>query len=454
MSRSPKLAHSPKLAQAAAFALLPLLLAMGGCATYSDRLVEVRDAFGTGDIAVTEEVLEKAMKHRRDRNVLKLDRAVVQLSAGRPKEAETTLREVRDQFDHLEQTAIGEKAVSMLTDANAEAYAGEDYEKVLIRVFLALSNLMGEGGDVGAYAYQVAEKQQLIMNAGLEKDGTNPKANYHRVAFGAYLNGAIREATHADYDDVERSCAVVCSWEPEFPYAQQDLERAKSGLHSRPGNGVLYVVTLVGVGPYKEEVYEEASTISLLIADRLLSAFGNQTLPPTIAPIKVPRVVLTNHEVGSVDVRVNNFQVGRTATITDIGRMAVEQHEAVFHKILAEAIVRRVVKKGVIYGVKEVSGVEKNSLAGFGFDALGVVWEATESADTRCWGLLPDKIQVLRVELPAGTHDITLQSQMTSGLPLGRPATTKVEIADGRNTYMLANFPLGNLVGQISTNTR
>jgi len=36
----------------------------------------------------------------------------------------------------------------------------------------------------------------------------------------------------------------------------------------------------------------------------------------------------------------------------------------------------------------------------------------------------------------------------------GRPATTKVEIADGRNTYMLANVPLGNLVGRISTNTR
>jgi hypothetical protein len=134
--------------------------------------------------------------------------------------------------------------------------------------------------------------------------------------------------------------------------------------------------------------------------------------------------------------------------------MAVEQHEAVYNRIVAEAIVRRVVKKGVIYGVKEVSGVEKNSLAGFGLDAVGVVWEATETADTRCWGLLPDKIQVLRVELPAGVHDVTLQSQMTSGLPLGRPASTKVEIADGRSTFMLANFPLGNLVGQISLSKR
>ncbi len=29
----------------------------------------------------------------------------------------------------------------------------------------------------------------------------------------------------------------------------------------------------------------------MLIADRLLTAAGKQSLPPTIAPIKVPRVV-------------------------------------------------------------------------------------------------------------------------------------------------------------------
>ena len=40
---------------------------------------------------------------------------------------------------------------------------------------------------------------------------------------------------------------------------------------------------------------------------------------------------------------------------------------------------------------------------GLALDVAGVVWEATESADTRCWGLLPDKIQVMRLELPAGT---------------------------------------------------
>ncbi|HEX3871663.1 MAG TPA: hypothetical protein VHV77_14570 [Pirellulales bacterium] len=434
--------------------LATLFVALSGCATYADRLAVVRDEFVTGDLARTDQALaKKSFRARFDKDVVKLDRSIVLLAEGKPSEAEQTLREVRDRFDHLEQKAIGEKALSMLTDAQREAYAGEDYEKVLIRVFLALSNLMQDGQDAGAYALQVADKQQQIIAAGVNADGENPKESYQRVAVGAYLNGALREATHSNYDDVERSCAVVCSWQPEFPYAAQDLERARHGHHSAPGNGVLYIIALVGVGPHKEEVVELPSTVSLLIADRILSAVGNETLPPTIAPIKVPRVVLTPHEVDSIGVAVNGRPIGRTATITDVGRMAVAQYDAIFPRVMAEAVVRRIVKKGVILGAKEISRMDKYSLPAVALDIAGVAWEATESADTRCWGLLPDKIQVLRLELPAGQHQLTFQSLGGGGYALGRPSSQTVTIENGRNTYVLGNFPYGNLVGQMLVNT-
>jgi len=133
--------------------------------------------------------------------------------------------------------------------------------------------------------------------------------------------------------------------------------------------------------------------------------------------------------------------------------MAVEQHEAVYPQIVAEAVVRRITKKAVVYGTKQALGVEKHSWQSVLMDLGGVVWEATENADTRCWGLLPDKIQVLRLELPAGTHQITLKGLNAGGYPLGRPATQTVEIADARNTYLLGNFPYGNLVGKVLVNT-
>jgi len=424
-----------------------------GCATYADRLAKVQAEFVSGDVATAKEALDDGMKRRCDRDVLMLDRAVLELSAGNPSEAEQTLQTVRDSFDARENALAKGKALSMLTDAESESYHGEDYEKVLIRAFLCLSNLMHDAGDAQAYSYQVAEKQQQIIDGGKDEEGKNPKLDYRRVALGPYLNAALREQTHVNFDDVERSHAVVCSWQPDFPYGQQDLDRARHGAHSAPGHGVLYVITLVGVGPHKEEVIEVPSTVSLLIADRIFSALGNQTLPPNIAPVKVPKVVRTVHEVGSVGVAVDGRPAGVTATITDIGTMAVEQHEAVYDRIVAEAIVRRITKKAVVYGTKEVLGVEKHSWQSVLMDVGGVIWEATENADTRCWGLLPDKIQVLRLELPAGTHQITLQSRNAGGYPLGRPASQTVEISDARNTYMLGNMPYGNLVGKILTNT-
>ena len=432
------------------FALAACLLA--GCATYADNLAIVRQEFVTGDLAKAKAAVEKGKRRRCDRDVLSLDQSILLLAEGKPKESEQGLRQIRDHFGPPGTNGRSAKAAF---DADrrqaARLITGEDYEKVLVRVFLALSNLMSDGGDAGAYCLQVADKQQQIIAAGTAADGNNPKLAYQRVAFGAYLHGALREETHSNYDDVQRAATMVCSWQPNFPFGNQDLDRARHGHHSAPGNGVLYVIALAGVGPHKEEAIELPSTVSLLIADRILSAVGNQTLPPTIAPIKVPKVILTPHDVGSIGVSVDGVMTGRTATITDVGRMAVQQYEAIYPHVIAQAVVRRIVKKGVVYGAKEVMGTKRDSLEGFGLDMLGVAWEASESADTRCWGLLPDTIQVLRLELPAGTHQVTFQSLANSGYPLGRTVTESVTIVNGRNTYVMGNFPYGNLIGSMLT---
>ncbi|MDY3551322.1 hypothetical protein R5W24_000397 [Gemmata sp. JC717] len=429
--------------------------ALIGCATHADKLQDIRAAYNSGNTTAAKTKLDAAIaKNGGDADVLKLDRAMVLLSEGNYREAEKLLREVRDRFEEKEGKDLAEGALSMLTDDQQLAYAGEDYEKVLIRVMLALCNLLGDGADATAYALQVNQKQQLIIEKSKSKDaeGKNLKANYKYVPVGPYLHAALREETHTNYDDVARSLELVAQWLPDFPPAKQDLERAKNGRHSRPGCGVVYVFALVGRGPYKDEKAEIATTAAMLVADRILTAAGKQSLPPTIAPIKVPRVVRPINQVASVNVNVIGHPEGRTQTITDIGQMASEQCEALMTETLARAIVRRVVKKGIVYGVKEAIGTDKSQMTSLALNAAGVVWEATESADTRCWGLLPDKIQVLRLELPAGEHTLNLQTVGKNGALIGPAHTTKVQVRDGRNTYALANFPDARLVGKIVTN--
>jgi hypothetical protein len=434
-------------------AALACLLA-AGCTTYAPHAEKVRSAYFAGDLEGARAAAESAGGDPRYADVLDLEGATLLLCEGRVGESERLLRQVRDRFDHLEQADAGEQALSLLTDDQRLAYSGEDYEKVLVRAFLALANLLGEGDDAGAYALQVAQKQQEIIKAGTGPDGKNPKEDYKQVAVGAYLYAALREETHQNYDDAARSLEQVCHWAPEFAPGKQDLQRARAGRHSARGNGVVYVFALVGRGPYKEEAFEVPTTAALLVADRILSATAEHTLPPTVAPVKVPRVVVPANAVQGVRVRVDGQARGQTETLTDVGRMAVEQAEALRATVIGRAVARRVVKKAAVYGAKEVLEPAKGGAASIALDVAGVVWEATESADTRCWGLLPEKIQVLRLELPAGSHELTLEPVGPGGGPLGAGSPARVEVRDGRNTYVLASFPTGRLAGRVVTGPR
>jgi hypothetical protein len=427
--------------------------ALAGCATHTDRLREIRSEFYAGNVELASTKIDNYIKsYGREADVLKLDQAVVHLSAGRPRDAERLLREVRDSFDYLDQTDLAEKSVSMLTDDTHTAYAGEDYEKILIRALLALANMMGDGGDATAYAFQVGDLQQRIIQAGADETHENPKLNYKLVALGPYLQGLLAEQTHTEYDDAARAWAKVVAWEPGFPYGPVNLDRAQHGRHSARGNGCLHVFALVGRGPYKEEVSEVPSTVALLVADRIVSATTRHSLPPTIAPVKVPKVVSSLNLTHGVQVSVDQHFAGATATVTDVGTLAVQQYQAIYPRVLGRAVARRVLKKGIVYAGKEAGGVNNGSPINLALDVAGVVWEASESADTRCWGLLPDQIQVLRLELPAGEYKIGVHPD--GGFGRIEHADVTVRIGDGRNTYLLANFADGRLIGKVTTSEK
>jgi hypothetical protein len=168
--------------------------------------------------------------------------------------------------------------------------------------------------------------------------------------------------------------------------------------------------------------------------------------------VKVPCVVSRRSNIAGIAVAADRQPLGVTATITDVTQLAVQQYEAIYPTVIARAVARRVLKNGLVYGGKEAAGIAKGSLPGLAIDLAGLAWQATETADTRSWGLLPDRIQVLRVELPAGEHELALTPVNPGLTPLGRPVSQRVQVADSRNTYVLASFPDSHLVGKVLVN--
>lgn len=430
--------------------LITLCLTALGCSHHAHRVRDARQAYFANDLATASALLlEAEQSNKRERDCLVLDRAIVALADGQPDTAERLLRDVRDHFDHLEQADIVESGLSWFSDDTKVAYSGEDYEDVMIRAMLAISNLMYDGSDAVAYCLQVDQKQREIAER-LAKEKESPVVDAATgVAVGAYIRGVVHEESHINYDEAERAFSLAASLEPQFSLAQFDLQRVQGGVHSTSGNGVVYVFAFVGRGPYKEETIAEVTSDALLAADRLLSATGDRTLPPTIAPVRIPAIVVPANAVESVAVDVDEQPVALTQTVTNVAKLALAQHERERSKIIARAVARRVLKKAAVYSAKEALDVEDNP-SNFLFDAMGVLWEATENADTRCWALLPESIQVLRLELPAGAHRISLRPARR-GQPIGLAHSIDVEVLDGRNTYVLGSFPTQQLVGKLLT---
>jgi hypothetical protein len=173
---------------------------------------------------------------------------------------------------------------------------------------------------------------------------------------------------------------------------------------------------------------------------------GPYHLPPTIAPIKIPDIAIPNNDLDSVAVSVNGAYMGPTFCVANIRDLALETYRAEKNEILARAVARRVIKKATVVAAKEKMGGD--GLTRLGMDLAGVAWEAVESADTRCWGLLPSEIQIVRIEAAKGVAQLDLAPTF-SGRQVGPRKTVNVDVRDGANSYVLAWFPDARSPGQV-----
>lgn len=428
------------------------LLVSGGCARSLATIDQARDSFVGGDLAGSRDALSQIADRRgRFADAASLDLAIVELAGGDFRSAENRLRLLRDRFDQVPQVAVGGEVASLVTDDTARAFVPAGYEQVMIRAMLSVCSLAGDATDAESYALQANMKQGELLRDAESRDVEDAADRYPLLAFAPYLRGMLREATHSNYDDAETAYRLVSAVRPQFAPAGEDIARASEGTHSRPGHGVLYLIAFVGRGPVLQETVAPTTSTALAIASSVLNAETNaEDTPegkrvggpvlPNIAEVKVPTVVIPRIGVATVGIRIGGVPVGVSQTITDVGELAIKQNEAEMPWTIARAVVRRVAKEAAVAKVGDSFGLSGSAGSLFHFAAASA-WAGSEQADTRCWGLLPREIQVFRVELPAGVHDVLLEPLGIDGHPIGPQTVHRATLVDGRNTYQIAFAP-------------
>ncbi len=428
----------------------------GGCARSLQSIDLAREAFASGDLGVARESLvELSGRQGRFRDAASLDLAMVELAAGDVRSAQSRLRDLRDRFDSLPEVAPVREAASLMTDDTARLFRPAGYEEVMIRAMLSVCSLADDQIDAESYALQATMKQSELARDAEARGVADVTTAYQPIAMAPYLRGMLREATHHDYDDAARAYQLVSAVRPQFAPALADIERASGGTHSAPGHGVLYVIACVGRGPVLQETTAPTTSVALSIASSVINAETNEEesedgkkvggpVLPNIASVKIPEVVLPPSDVSAIGVRVNGTLYGATQTLTDVGELAANQLSAEMPWTIARAVVRRVTKETAVAKAGDTLGLNGTAGSLFHFAAASA-WSGVEHADTRCWGLLPREIQVLRAELPAGQHGVNLEPLGFSGGPLTSGRLEPVEIVDGRNQYLIVVAPNANL---------
>ncbi len=439
--------------------LLVAIACLPGCARSVATIGSARQAFAVGDLTTAAVTLkEVASEHSEVQETAELDMAVIELATGSPSAAERRLRAMRDRFDTAAKINPFSETAAVLTDDNAKRFRPAGYEEVMIRTMLAICSLAGDQVDAESYTLQAINRQSKLA-AKANKRGLDGGKIYQPIAIAPYLRGVLREATHHDYDDASRYYQLASTVQPDFTAAATDIARSKSGTHSAKGNGVLYVISCVGRGPVLQETVAPTTTATLAIASSVLNSATNQTsddeakengtdqsdpeeVPalPNIASVKVPEVVIPESPVASVGIFVNGEPIGRTETLTNVAELAIRQNQAEMPWTIARAIVRRVTKEAAVASIGDAMGLEGTAGSLFHF-ATASAWSGMEKADTRCWGLLPREIQVLRTELPAGSHQVQVVPLGCQNGLLSNGTQQPITIINGRNQYMIVMAP-------------
>lgn len=405
-------------------AALATLAALAGCATFRDSFVDIeRNLMDNGPVQALA-VLEKQRVSSRDEVVHLLNKGMLLRMAGDYRESNVVLEQAKRRIDALHGISIREQAGAFVVNDGTRAYVGEEFEQVLIHLYMALNYL-----DLGELAPARVEALQVDVRL-REHAERVPQRRYREDALARYLTGKIYEALGEPSDAMiayRKAYAAYKSYGEAYGLAMPaflgpDLLRlaTRLGLHQEArqyetefpatearqesdGAAELIVTVHTGLAPVKRE--------------QSLTTFAPES--GRLVRISLPRYEPRANAAASVAVSVNGRRFSASLA-QDINAIALRDLEAKMGGITARAIARAALKD---QAAKEAG--KRDGVVGL---ALNVANVLTERADTRSWGTLPAAIHVAAIRVPPGRHRVEVIVSGAGGATLGTRDFGEIDI--------------------------
>ncbi|MCW5828159.1 MAG: hypothetical protein KIT79_02475 [Deltaproteobacteria bacterium] len=338
-------------------------------------------------------------------------------------------------------------ATGIVNDTMSE-YSGEDFERVMVNIFKALIYAeMGNTESALVEARRVDEKLALYNTKYEESQNV-----YTEDAFGRFITGilylhsgtsedlqdagvAFRKAFEiygGDYQKHYRSAVpkqlAVLAGEAAFLSGDELPDGAvppPEGLTPQDFGDVV-VIHLNGLVPEKVEKSWIIPTPDGHVIKVAYPEYRRRQYFNKGSVIRATRI-------GEGDGLPYEIASAATEEAQPLGDIARKNLEDRLGRIKAKAVARALAKyaatKATEEAIKRSRGNDPNaqligSLVGL---AMNVAAVATENADTRHWGFLPDQIRIARLRLAPGRYELSAQLSVGKMVPIG-----EVEVQAGK----------------------
>ena len=414
--------------------LLALLLALAGCASYSNGFAPIAAELAQRDPGGALALLDAEKPAERNRLLFLMNRGMLLRMHGEFAASNQEFFAAKQLVEELSALSLREQTTALAINDGTRSYAGAPYEQVMLNIYSALNFLeLGKLDEARVEALQV----DLLLGELSDKE-LGPL--FRNDPFARYLTALIYEANG------EASDAMIAYRSSYRTYLEHQT-RYPAPLPRQLKLDLLRATETVGLSAEHREFIAEfgidnwQSSTELQSEGELVFLFHNG-----LAPVKVEESVLLPDLPKGPLVRISlpTYQrrhscysrarlriAGRvieTEVFENIEELALAELERNRPAILARATARAILK----HQVSRKAG-KKNELAGLLVNITGLL---TERADTRSWMSLPASIQLARVALPAGEYDLEVELLDPYGQLATRLYYPAVRLEPGKKTFL------------------
>lgn len=366
-----------------------------GCATYQMKVRGFRDALKANEPAkAAETVKEKAFTEGDDQVVYLFEYGTAEQMAKNFEASNSAFLKAEELTEIKDYHSISRITGSLLLNEGMIQYKGDDYEKVMVNLMLAINFLL-QGKP------EEAQVECRKLNDKLYKFRFEGKKKYEQNPFAFYLSALVWEQ-QKDWDTAYIDFKKAYELNPGLEYLKEDLIR--SAINARRGDDLAeWKKQWPDVKPANLKEMGEVVLIYLQGWGPVKRAHPDFT--------RIPKLFPSYSEGQRARLDIQDGPTELTQTALDVTDTAIKTLDEQYADLVAMRVAGIATKAVVADQIRQ-----KNELLG---QLAWIGMNLADQADLRQWSSLPSSIQIAKVRLRPGRYKVRAVGLNSSLGPTG-----------------------------------